>query len=57
VKAADDTIEKHARAPRIGSLSNAPYRLKNSPTKLIVRGVPMFPKHRIKKSNENKGMI
>jgi hypothetical protein len=57
VKAAEKTIEEQAKAPRTGNLSNAPYRLKNSPTKLTVRGTPEFPKHRIKKSNENNGII
>jgi hypothetical protein len=53
VKAAEKMIDEQAKAPRTGSLSNAPYRLKNCPTKLTVRDVPLFPKHRIKKSHEN----
>ena len=57
VKAAENTIDEQAKIPKTGSLSKAPYRLKNSPTKLIVRGTPELPKHRIKKSKENKGII
>jgi hypothetical protein len=58
VKAAENTIEEQARAPRRGNFSKAPYRLKNSPIKLNVIGVPLLPRHNKKKNNsENKGII
>jgi hypothetical protein len=57
VKAADKTIEEAARAPRIGNLSKAPYRDKNSPTKFNVKGVPLLPKQSMKNSKENNGII
>jgi hypothetical protein len=57
VKAAEKTIDEQAKVPKTGSLSKAPYRLKNSPTKLIVSGVPEFPKHNMKNSKENRGII
>jgi hypothetical protein len=49
-------MEDAAKAPRTGILSNAPYKDRNSPTKFKVRGVPEFPKHRIKKSREKRGI-
>jgi hypothetical protein len=57
VKAAEKIIDEAARTPRIGNLSNAPYKLRNSPMKFTVNGVPEFPRHRIKKSKENNGII
>ena len=57
VKAAEKTIEDEASTPKTGILSKAPYKLKNSPTKLTVRGVPELPRQRIKKSKENNGIV
>lgn len=57
VKAAEKTIEDEARIPKTGILSKAPYKHRNSPTKLTVRGVPEFPKAKIKKSKEKRGII
>jgi hypothetical protein len=57
VKAAEKTIDEQAKAPNSGNLSKAPYNDKNSPTKLIVSGVPEFPKHNMKNNKENSGII
>ena len=51
------TIEEEAIAPRRGSLSNAPYRDMNSPTKFIVKGVPALARHSMKNSIEKRGII
>jgi len=49
VYAALNTIEELANAPNKGNLSNVPYRLINSPTKLTVKGVPALPRQSMKK--------
>ena len=56
VYAALNTIEELANIPSKGSLSKVPYKHINSPIKLRDRGVPAFPRQRIKNNMENKGI-
>ena len=57
VYAAENTIDVLANKPKRGNLSNVPYKAINSPMKFKVKGTPQFPKHKIKKNIENKGII
>jgi hypothetical protein len=50
-------IERDANAPAKGNLSKTPYKDMNSPKKFNVKGTPQLPKHKIKNSIENKGII
>jgi len=56
VYAAEKTIEELAKPPNRGSLSNVPYKDKNSPTKFSVSGVPALPKHNKKNKIANIGV-
>ena len=57
VYAAENIIDEQAITPNKGNFSKTPYKDINSPTKFKVRGTPQLPKHNIKKSMENKGII
>ena len=57
VYAALNIIEELANTPNKGNLSKVPYRLINSPIKFSERGVPAFPKQRIKNNIEKTGII
>lgn len=55
--AADKMIDEQAKAPITGNLSKEPYRLRNSPAKFKVNGLPQFAKVSIKNKIESKGII
>jgi hypothetical protein len=49
-------MEEEANTPAIGNLSKIPYKDKNSPTKLKVKGAPQFPKDNRKNNIEKIGI-